>query len=59
MKKLWFVLFFLLVFLSFNVYAIEVSRHMSGSWYNPDQDGHGLSVEVLADGRAFVLLVCL
>ena len=54
MKKQCFVLFSFLVFFSFNVCAIEVSRHMSGSWYNPDQDGHGLSVEVLADGRAVI-----
>lgn len=26
----------------------------SGSWFNPQQDGHGFTVEVLADGRVLV-----
>lgn len=50
-KRLW-VFLFLLSFLGFNAYAVEITRHMSGSWFNPDQDGHGLSVEILADGNA-------
>lgn len=54
MKKPFLALFVLLSFLSFNAFAIEISRHMSGSWYNPAQDGHGLSVEILAGGRAVV-----
>ena len=26
----------------------------SGSWYNPEQDGHGLAIEILANNRAAV-----
>lgn len=25
---------------------------ISGAWYNPDQSGHGISLQILADGRA-------
>ncbi|MBB6521249.1 hypothetical protein [Pseudoteredinibacter isoporae] len=31
-----------------------VGAQMSASWYNPQQSGHGLSVEVLNDGRAII-----
>lgn len=31
-----------------------VGTQMSASWYNPQQSGHGLSVEVLDDGRAII-----
>ncbi len=40
-----------LALLSFNAYSVEISRHMSGSWFNPQQSGHGLSVEVLSPER--------
>ncbi|WP_299773583.1 hypothetical protein [uncultured Pseudoteredinibacter sp.] len=30
------------------------SANASASWYNPEQSGHGLSVEVLNDGRAVI-----
>ncbi|WP_299979381.1 hypothetical protein [uncultured Pseudoteredinibacter sp.] len=30
------------------------SANASASWYNPEQSGHGLSVEVLDDGRAVI-----
>ena len=33
-------------------YAIDGTT--SGLWYNPDQGGHGLQIEVLADDRIFV-----
>ena len=33
-------------------HAFEVTRHMSGSWYNTSQEGHGISLEVLDDGAA-------
>jgi len=46
------ILILLLALLSANAYTIEITRHLSGSWYNPDQSGHGLSVEILADGQA-------
>jgi hypothetical protein len=42
----------LLLFLSAQAWAIDVNRYLSGSWYNPAQNGHGLSVEVLPDDRA-------
>jgi hypothetical protein len=48
-----FALFLLLLF-SAQAWAIDVSRYLSGSWYNPSQDGHGLSVEVLPDGRTVI-----
>lgn len=28
--------------------ALEINRFLSGSWYNPEQDGHGFSVEVIS-----------
>ncbi|WP_353410837.1 hypothetical protein [Pseudoteredinibacter isoporae] len=31
-----------------------IGGQMSASWYNPQQSGHGLSVEVLNDGRAII-----
>jgi hypothetical protein len=34
--------------------AFALPDGISGSWFNPAQGGHGLSVEVLADGRAIV-----
>ena len=40
----------LLLFLfSLDAWAVNVDRYMSGSWFNPDQNGHGLSIEVLPD----------
>lgn len=42
----------LLLFLfSLDAWAVNVDRYMSGSWFNPDQNGHGLSIEVLPDKR--------
>ena len=29
----------------------EIRPEYSGMWYNPEQDGHGLNLEVLSDGR--------
>jgi hypothetical protein len=34
--------------------AMNVNKYLSGSWYNPDQDGHGFSVEVMDDGRSLI-----
>lgn len=31
-----------------------MDRYLSGSWYNANQDGHGLSVEILPDSRALI-----
>lgn len=30
-------------------FAIEISPHLSGSWYNADQSGHGFSIEIASD----------
>jgi len=35
-----------------SLFAMDISRHMSGSWYNPAQDGHGFSIEILANNRS-------
>jgi hypothetical protein len=43
--------FFAVLLFSTNVQAMEIDKFTSGSWYNPAQKGHGLSVEVLDDGR--------
>lgn len=37
---------FFLIF-SVSVHAIEIKPSLSGSWYNPAQNGHGFSIEVL------------
>lgn len=29
--------------------AIDINRYMSGSWYNPEQVGHGFSVEIVSE----------
>ncbi len=44
---------FALVALTFsvNTWSLDINRAMSGSWYNPDQAGHGFSVEVLSPSR--------
>jgi hypothetical protein len=35
----------------FNLAHADIRPEHSGAWYNPDQDGHGLSVQVLDDER--------
>lgn len=47
MKPVRFALTFLLFAYSCNVMAMNIRGSHSGSWYNPDQSGHGLSVQVL------------
>ncbi|MEJ2535284.1 MAG: hypothetical protein P8008_07445, partial [Gammaproteobacteria bacterium] len=32
----------------------QIRPSWSGAWFNPDQAGHGITVEVLTDGRAIV-----
>jgi hypothetical protein len=32
-----------------NVSAIEVNSKLSGSWYNPNQNGHGLQVAAYSE----------
>ena len=47
-----FGLFLLLV--AFNVSAIEINSKLSGSWFNSDQDGHGLNVATLDEDFTLV-----
>ena len=47
MKKLLLSLAVALVFLSFDAHPVKIDRHMTGSWYNPAQDGHGFNIEVI------------
>lgn len=52
MKKiLWILLLFIL---AENASAIEIDRFVSGSWYNPDQSGHGFSVEVISEDQTLI-----
>lgn len=53
MKKLKAVLVLCAV-LSQSLWAMDINSTLSGSWYNPLQDGHGLSVEVLTDNRTVI-----
>jgi hypothetical protein len=39
---------------SLDAWGLDVNRYLSGSWYNPAQDGHGFSVEVLPDDRTIL-----
>lgn len=48
MRNLLSSLILLFLLLAFSVQAIEINPYLSGSWYNPDQDGHGFAVEVLS-----------
>ncbi len=41
----------LLCLASVTVGAFEIENGISGSWYEPDQDGHGFLLEVLTGGR--------
>lgn len=34
--------------------AVEINRYLSGSWYNPEQVGHGFSVEVVSEDVSVV-----
>lgn len=34
--------------------ARDIDRFVSGSWYNPAQNGHGFSIEVAADGQVII-----
>jgi hypothetical protein len=43
---------FTCLFLGFNAHAIQITQHMTGSWYNPDQDGHGLNIEVIKENKS-------
>ena len=48
------ILGLLLCVIAFNAFAIDIKPSLSGSWFNPDQNGHGLSVEVLEDNKTLI-----
>jgi len=48
LKRLFFLLAVLFLFHSLTSYAFEINPQLSGSWYNPEQSGHGLSIEVIS-----------
>ena len=52
MKRLLLLFSFAFIFLGFNAHPIEITQHMTGSWYNPDQDGHGFNIEVLSESKS-------
>ena len=49
-----YLLGFGLLIASFNLHAINIHPKLSGSWYNPNQDGHGLAVEVLENNQTLI-----
>lgn len=51
MKRI-FILF--LLFISFNVCAIEINSKLSGIWFNATQSGHGLNVVTLDENTTVV-----
>jgi len=55
MKKLfnWLLASLLLMF-SGSVWAMNVADNYSGSWYDPDQSGHGLSIEAVDEERLVI-----
>jgi hypothetical protein len=44
----------LLLVATFNVSALDINPELSGSWYNPAQDGHGLNVATLNEDLTLV-----
>ena len=52
MKKLLSLFACVFVSMSFNVYPIEITQHMTGSWYNPAEDGHGFNIEVIKPNKS-------
>lgn len=48
------ILTLFLLFVSFNVFAIEINSRLSGIWYNANQSGHGLNVAVLDENITIV-----
>ena len=51
MKRI--IIAFIFLALSQSAFS-EIRPEYSGSWFNPDQSGHGFSVEVLSSGRTIV-----
>jgi hypothetical protein len=52
MKRLFGI--FLLLLVTFNVFAIDINSTLSGVWYNPTQKGHGLNVVVMDENTTIV-----
>jgi len=52
MRTTWLVILLLTVARSSS--ALEIDRFLSGSWYNPDQSGHGFSVEVISEDQTVI-----
>ncbi len=52
MKKLLSLFAFALIFISFNAHPIEITQHMTGSWFNRDQEGHGFNIEVIGPNKS-------
>jgi hypothetical protein len=52
MKKIVSLFVVLLFSISVSAQVQEVTQHMSGSWYNSQQEGHGISLEILDNNRA-------
>ncbi len=52
MKKLLSLFAFALIFISFNTHPIEITQHMTGSWYNRDQEGHGFNIEMIGPNKS-------
>ena len=48
LKRLLYLLAVLFLFHSLTSHAFEVNPNLSGSWFNPNQSGHGLSIEVIS-----------
>ena len=48
LKRFLSLLAVLFLFHSSTSYAFEINPNLSGSWYNPAQSGHGLSIEVIS-----------
>lgn len=46
--------FGVLLMLTANIWAMDIQGSHSGSWYNADQSGHGLSIEVLNEEKLIV-----
>lgn len=52
MKKPYFPIVLTFILLGSNANATQITEHMTGSWYNPDQDGHGFNIEVYRENRS-------
>lgn len=48
------ILLILLAAFALDAGARDIDKTFTGSWYKPEQSGHGFSVEVLPDGRAVI-----